>query len=220
MNASDAAVYKRRIYLDLGIKNFESSLCWMMQNYPVKFDAIYGFECAKDLSNVQALREPIATCVEGTSAGQRGYTTNGVLNSMHLNYNYIGLDDASTTSPPTRGLSQFLLDTGVQEDDFVVVKMDVEGIEYDLLERLMADGSYKLIDEVRMTTASQMRIEYHAPPFSFDLTCISSKVFVEIHYDHPDMHRFGWSQFAHSRSDAQALLTKARDLGMYIHPWP
>jgi hypothetical protein len=36
----------------------------------------------------------------------------------------------------------------VQEDDFVVLKMDVEGIEFDLLERIMADGTYKLIDEV------------------------------------------------------------------------
>ena len=174
MNASDAALYKRRIYLDFGIKNFESSLCWMMQNYPVKFDAIYGFECARDFSNVQAFREPIATCVEGTAAGQRGYTTKWVLSSMHLNYNYVGLDDASTTNPPTRGLSQFLRDTGVQEDDFVVVKMDVEGIEYDLLERLMVDGSHKLIDEVREQHRRKCALSTTPPPFSFDLACVSS----------------------------------------------
>ena len=138
-----------------------------MQNYPVKFDAMYGFECARDFSNVQALREPIATCVEGTSAGQRGYTTKDVLNSMDLHYNYVGLDDDSTTRPPTRGLSQFLRDTGVQEDDFVVVKMDVEGIEYDLLERLMADGSHKLIDEVRGKTAPCKCARTMSPPPPF-----------------------------------------------------
>jgi hypothetical protein len=48
------------------------------------------------------------------------------------------------------------------------------------------------------------------------------KVFVEIHYNHPDMEPWGWvkDKFVQSRSDAQALFTKARDLGMFIHPWP
>lgn len=148
MNASDASIYKRRIYIDLGIKDFDSSLCWILQNYPVKFDALYGFECATDLSDVKALKTPIYQCVEGTSAAQRGYTPAGVAKSMQLYYNYVGMDDSAVTSPPTRGLSQFLRDIDVQEDDFVVLKMDVEGVEFDLLERLMADGSHKLIDEV------------------------------------------------------------------------
>ena len=148
MNASDASVYKRRIYIDLGIKDFDSSLCWILQNYPVKFDALYGFECVTDYSNVQALQDPITRCIEGTPAAQRRYTPEEIFDSLQLYYNYVGLDDSSTTSPPTRGLSQFLRDIDVQEEDFVVLKMDVEGIEYDLLERLMSDGSYKLIDEV------------------------------------------------------------------------
>ena len=67
---------------------------------------------------------------------------------LNIYHNYIGLDENTATSPPTRGLGQFLQDIGVQEDDFVVLKMDVEGIEFDLLERIMADGTHKLIDEV------------------------------------------------------------------------
>lgn len=170
MNASDPQIYKRRIYIDLGIKNFDSSLCWIMQNYPVKFDTIYGFECATDFSNVPALETPIAECVDGTPAADRGYTTEGVLSSMQLYYNYVGLDDNSPTSPPTRGLSKILQDLDLQEDDFVVLKMDVEGLEYDLLERLMKDGSYKLIDEVKTKNTKSALVyicnECHIASFS------------------------------------------------------
>jgi hypothetical protein len=77
-----------------------------------------------------------------------GYTTEGMMDMLNIYHKYIGLDEDTATSPPTRGLGQFLQDINVQEDDFVVLKMDVEGIEFDLLERIMTDGTHKLIDEV------------------------------------------------------------------------
>eukprot|EP00624_Nannochloropsis_granulata_P006509 evm.model.NODE_48856_length_45577_cov_40.689011.7 len=77
-----------------------------------------------------------------------GYTTEGTIDTLKIYHNFIGLNENSKTSPQTRALSQFLKEIDVQEDDFVVLKMDVEGIEFDLLERMMADGTYKLIDEV------------------------------------------------------------------------
>jgi hypothetical protein len=46
------------------------------------------------------------------------------------------------------------------------------------------------------------------------------QVFVEVHYNHPEMHPWHWYIFKHSRAEIQALLTRARDLGMFIHPWP
>jgi hypothetical protein len=30
----------------------------------------------------------------------------------------------------------------------------------------------------------------------------------------------GWDAFLHTREAAQVLFTKARDAGMFIHPWP
>jgi len=71
-----------------------------------------------------------------------------MMDMLNIYHNFIGLDEDSKTSPQTRGLGQFLKDIGAQEDDFVVLKIYVEGIEFDLLERIMADGTYKLIDEV------------------------------------------------------------------------
>lgn len=120
----------------------------MMRNYPIKFDTLHGFECQTDLTNVAALREPIDQCINGSAAEKMGYTTDELMQTLHIYHNYIGLDNNTATTPPTRGLSQFLQDIGIQEDDFVVLKMDVEGAEFDLLERIMADGTHKLVDEV------------------------------------------------------------------------
>jgi len=142
-------MYPRRVYIDLGIKDFESSLCYIMQHYPVKFDQIYGFECAKDFSNVTALIPNVARCINGTSAQSFGYRdTTETINSMFLHYNYVGVEDDASTSPPTIGLGRFLKTIGIEEEDFVVIKMDVEGVEYELIESLLDDGTYTLIDEV------------------------------------------------------------------------
>jgi len=46
----------------------------------------------------------------------------------------------------TVDFSKFLSDT-VNADDFVVLKMDVEGAEFDILPSLIEDGSYKLIND-------------------------------------------------------------------------
>ena len=101
------------------------------------------------MTDVTALRHPINQCISGTAAENMGYTTEGTMDTLIVYHNFIGLDDDSETSPQTRGLSQFLKDINIQENDFVVLKMDVEGIEFSLLERMMADDTYKLIDEVR-----------------------------------------------------------------------
>lgn len=146
----DAALYPRRIYIDLGVNTFESSMCWVMQNYPVKFDRIYGFECGIDLHNVDALALDVEKCINGTNAEFIGYqSVKDALDSMFLYHNYVGVDDDVSTSPPTKGLSRFLENIGIHEDDFVVMKMDVDGMEYALIERMLSDGSYKLVDEVR-----------------------------------------------------------------------
>ena len=77
--------YARRIYIDLGVKNFESSICWILRHYPMKFDRIYGFECGRDLSDVKALRANIEACIRGTNAESIGYVDiDQLANSMSL----------------------------------------------------------------------------------------------------------------------------------------
>ena len=106
VDASNKKLYKRRIYIDLGIKDFDSSLCWIMQHYPVKFDVMHGFECQTDLTNVAALKDPIDSCISGTAAEKMGYTTEGMMDMLHIYHNFIGLDEDSSTSPQMLGLLQ------------------------------------------------------------------------------------------------------------------
>ena len=120
-----------------------------MQQYPAKFDLVYGFEAQKDLSDLEALRNNVTDCVSDARVQGKGYQVNQILKNFHFLYNFVGLDDNSGSNPPTLGLSQFVEDVGIEENDFVVLKIDVEGLEYDLLNRIIEDGTYKLIDEVR-----------------------------------------------------------------------
>jgi hypothetical protein len=83
VDASDKTLYRRRIYIDLGIKDFDSSLCWIMQNYPVKLDAMYGFKCQTDMTDVTALRHPINQCISGTAAKKMGYATEGTIDTLN-----------------------------------------------------------------------------------------------------------------------------------------
>lgn len=141
VNATDVSKYRRRIYIDLGLKDFDSSICWMMQNYPVKFDKVYGFECGSDMSNLPALKGDITRGIIGSAAETRGYQVEEVLQTFKFYHNYVGIEDNIQTTPATKGLSQFLKEVGIAEDDFVVLKMDIEGVEYDLLNRIMEDGT-------------------------------------------------------------------------------
>jgi len=75
----------------------------------------------------------------------------------------------------------------------VVIKMDIEGGEWELLSRMEQEGIAQLVDEL----------------------------FVEIHYKHPDLSSYGWDVFSsHSQEDAVALLRHWRSLGVYAHYWP
>jgi hypothetical protein len=121
----------------------------MMQNYPVKFDEVYGFECGSDMSNLPALKNNIAQCIIDTAAETRGYQVEEVLQTFKFYHNYVGSEDTIQTTPATKGLSQFLTtEVGIAEDNFVILKMDIEGVKYDLPNRIMKDGTHRLLDEV------------------------------------------------------------------------
>jgi len=43
-----------------------------------------------------------------------------------------------------------------EEPDYAIIKMDIEGAEYDVLEKLIADDTIRLIDELRVEFHQQM----------------------------------------------------------------
>jgi hypothetical protein len=84
---------------------------------------------------------------------------------------------------PAIDVARFILEeVKPHADDFVVVKMDVEGSEYPLIEHLRANEVLPLIDEI----------------------------FIETHFNHKSMAAFGWGTFIAKRPDAHAMLRQVR----------
>ena len=93
---------------------------------------------------------------------------------------------------PTRpgiDIADFLRRT-VSEDDFVVVKMDIEGAEYDICPHIINEGVGPLIDEL----------------------------FIEVHTDTNTCCKPPHDAGRH-RADALRLIQRLRDSGVYAHEW-
>ena len=78
----------------------------------------------------------------------------------------------------------------MRPDDFVVVKMDIEGAEYDVVPHLLREKVADLIDEL----------------------------FLEVHTETNTCCKPPHDAGRH-RSDAMRLLHSLRDAGVYAHEW-
>jgi hypothetical protein len=166
-----APVFPHRFLFDLGTAHFASSVGWMLENYPCEFDAIYGWEVRP---NVFVIPDTLPEKIK---------------NSIHFDNKYVG-----TVDGPDRIDFPAFLKRIVRKEDYVVLKMDIEGEEWNLIPALERSGAHELIDEF----------------------------FVEIHFKHPLMSYYGWDVFsAHTLDEARALLNHWRyDLGVPSHYWP
>ena len=62
---------------------------------------------------------------------------------------------------PVIDLAQWMLDT-FQHDDFILVKMDIEGAEFDLVPRLIQTGAIRLIDDFKLEWHDRFKSEWVA----------------------------------------------------------
>lgn len=99
------------------------------------------------------------------------------------------LADRPLTSHRAIDVAAFLQRT-VVEEDFVVVKMDVEGAEYSVVPHLLRSGVARLIDEMFLEVHTEIN-SCCKPP------------------------RDAGRHFA----DAMLLVAKLRAAGIYAHPW-
>ena len=78
----------------------------------------------------------------------------------------------------------------VRPDDFLVLKMDIEAVEYQLIPAMIERGLFPYVDE--------FFVEFH---------------FAELHRKFPAMaEKYG-------RRDSVKLLQRLRDMGIYCHEW-
>jgi len=191
---------KRRVYLDLGANRFDTSVQWFMRMYPCDFTEVHAFENSTELfrfpefpydetNNTAASNEVQGSRFVGKTPGIPKW----MIQRMKI-YNKL-VSDGDDDSQNALNITRFIKETlGLTPADTVVVKMDIEGSEWPILTRWMADPEMaEIIDEL----------------------------FVEIHYSDPSMNNFGWYNFGeHTREDATHLLAGLRSKGYFVHPWP
>mmetsp|Transcript_26247 Transcript_26247/g.42983 ORF Transcript_26247/g.42983 Transcript_26247/m.42983 type:complete len:286 (+) Transcript_26247:84-941(+) len=209
----NTAHFRRRIYIDLGSATFESSVGWFLRVYPCDFTHMYTFEAGnifhlpqdKDLGNFMKSSDwrpshgapplhPDAAVV-GAMYRDRIKHSRAVVDiedvdlegAEHMFGN--GLDKVVNITRIMRD------EIKLRKEDYVVVKMDIEGSEWFVLPSWLEDNTVDFIDEL----------------------------FVEVHYgDSPTLNRCcGWSRFApKTRREATQLFNDFRKRGVFAHAWP
>eukprot|EP00475_Leptophrys_vorax_P013818 TRINITY_DN20181_c0_g1_i1.p1 TRINITY_DN20181_c0_g1~~TRINITY_DN20181_c0_g1_i1.p1 ORF type:complete len:201 (+),score=15.03 TRINITY_DN20181_c0_g1_i1:26-604(+) len=187
----------RRVLIDFGANFFATSVTWFLQTYPMEFTEIHAFEVVAERFQIPAARNEPFLPMNNKSRlrpfGKGPPPIPGWQLERIKAYNvFVGLEDGKDHINATRWI---LEDLRLTEDDTVVVKMDIEGAEWTLLDAwLNTPGLERIIDEL----------------------------FVEVHYGHPSMFVFGWlpGKFSHTRIQAAQLFNRLRHAGFYAHPWP
>ena len=169
----DTRRFKKRVLLDLGATAFPSSVKWFLDNYPGGFTDVHAFEMESGAFKPPPPGSPVLRGAKITVHETKA----GVVNTRD-----------------SVDIVDFILNKAKLEvGDFVVIKMDIEGDEWEVLKHMERKKVFPFIDEM----------------------------FVDLHYNHPRMHRYGWHVFKHTRDDAYNLYKHLReDLGVFAHPWP
>ena len=168
----DFSSYPRVVLLDLGAKTYQSSVKWFLVNYPGRFNEVYAFEKNRNVFHVPNENK---SEVDGTS--------------VVLIESTVGTKNTSSSVD----IADFMLNAiKLQLQDMVVMKMDIEGAEWQVLKHLEDSGVLDLVDEL----------------------------LVEMHYHHPVMAGFGWNQFPKTLNETNEYFKHLRKRGLYVHPWP
>ncbi|ELR15750.1 uncharacterized protein ACA1_379320 [Acanthamoeba castellanii str. Neff] len=178
----DIVLPPRRVYLDLGTKKFDSSVGWFQREYPVEFSQIYSWEMVPDLFVKPSVN--FAAAEMNLTLGEAERWLNSI---THFTAKVTAQADQSESDVV------HFLQTHVRPEDFVVMKMDIEGEEWNIIPRLEATGAMHLIDEF----------------------------FVEVHFHHPMMQPHSWGKFSHTLEETTEMVQRLRSReDLFFHYWP
>lgn len=185
----------RRVYLDLGANDFHTSVQWFSRMYPCDFTEVHAWEVSSNLFRIPspAFNEDMNWSPENSHSIRVNRTpevSDWMTARIKLYNAFVSDADGENAVNITRFMKQELKLTAA---DAVVVKMDIEGAEWPILERWLHDP--EMVD-------------------------IIDELFVEVHYNHPSMFDFHWNLFSHSREEAHKLLASLRAKGFFVHAWP
>ena len=172
LGVEHSAVYKqcpKRIYFDLGVNAFQSSIEWAITKYPVLFDEVHGWEMSPRLFP----RIPPADVFRRAHPGRQ-------LPSLVMIYNAAAdavSDSCTRANCPNKAhaarsycatpatcqrkrellskygccsrchIAKYLLD-GFAREDFILFRIDIEGVEYKVFDDMVRMGAQYLVNEV------------------------------------------------------------------------
>eukprot|EP00824_Muranothrix_gubernata_P006883 TRINITY_DN18862_c0_g1_i4.p1 TRINITY_DN18862_c0_g1~~TRINITY_DN18862_c0_g1_i4.p1 ORF type:complete len:277 (-),score=41.29 TRINITY_DN18862_c0_g1_i4:9-812(-) len=138
----NVSAYPKRIYYDLGLRDYKSSLKWMLDNYPAQFDEVYGFEC--NTGTFKDEKDP--RIPEGGA------------------HYFIGKCADTKDGENAVDFPRLLHET-CRMQDFCVIKMDIEGAEWTVLPKMEEKGVHSLVDELLVEIHFQ---DPHMAPFGWN----------------------------------------------------
>lgn len=147
----DISFKDRYVYVDVGARSYGSSIgSWFMKHYPKqnKTFHVYAIEADKTFHKEYGLRKgvtllPYAAWVKNETLTFQIHRGMGKIQTMQYACDY----DGKVEKIQGFDLAEWLKNT-VSRNDFVVMKMDVEGAEFDLIPRLFESGAICLVDEL------------------------------------------------------------------------
>ncbi|GJP32642.1 hypothetical protein CLOM_g17253 [Closterium sp. NIES-68] len=189
---------KRRVLIDLGAKSFGTSVAWFLHMYPLDFTEVHAVEVKPTVFQPPAgLKELNSMAMDRKSHVLQARSDFSafpawLIKRVHA-YNFF-VSTADNPEQNTVNATRWLLEElKLTAGDSVVVKMDIETSEWGIFEEwLTMPEMPKIVDEL----------------------------FVEIHYSHPSMAGFNWSNFPKTREQAGDIFNRLRAAGFYAHAWP
>ena len=139
---------RRLVYLDLGANAYNTSISWFRAKYPRGREfAVIAFEASRrfDADYVAHGDVTLHHFAVWTRNGTMQWGNDGAMGRLAPGEQAVGADAA--TAVATIDLAEFL-QRQVVVADYVVIKMDIEGAEYDLVPHLLSTGASRLIDEL------------------------------------------------------------------------
>eukprot|EP00250_Pteridium_aquilinum_P018032 c23906_g1_i1 orf=577-2238(+) len=209
---SDISKFQHHIYVDVGARSYSSSIgSWFVKKYPKQNQdfSIYAVEADRSFAGDYAKRRnvqflPFAAWVRNetlvfganpenrAAEGEFGMGRIQSRSAVENSSNVLSLP-SSNSYQTVQGfdLAEWLLRT-VSVDDFVVMKLDVEGTEFDLLPRMLETGAICLIDEL----------------------------FLECHYNRwQRTSPVRTSKYKRTYSECVSLFQTLRNSGVLVHQW-
>ncbi|KAF5737267.1 Methyltransferase [Tripterygium wilfordii] len=207
---ADISFKNRYVYIDVGARSYGSSIgSWFKKQYPKQnhtFD-VYAIEADKTFHEQYKLKKritllPYAAWVRNETLsfeingdpGKKEVTEKGrgMGRIQLVKASLGGKSDGEVDEIEGFDFADWLKNT-VEERDFVVMKMDVEGTEFDLIPRLFETGAICLIDEI----------------------------FLECHYSRWQRCCPGQRSSKYEKTYGQCLdlFSSLRDSGVLVHQW-